>query len=267
MNLEFFKYNSNGNDFIIIDDRSSSIKAHKKNIQKLCVREFSIGANGLIFLQNSQKADFKMKIFNSDGIEANMCGNGLLCLVKFISDFIIKKDSYLIETKSDVYHTFIDKKNVSFLSKFPKFLKENYLLNLQTTKHKMQIINSGVFHGVMFLNDVDNINVYKEGKKIRFYKDFSPTGINVNFCEVISDNEIKVRTYEKGVENETFCCSTGAIAVAWAYYNLKNLKQELKLHFKGGKINIVYEKKGLKLSSRPVFAFRGFSKSFDKNSN
>lgn len=267
MGLEFFKYNSNGNDFIIIDETKKSFNFSPKKIQTICSRQFCIGADGLVFLQPSDKADFKMKFFNNDGYEANMCGNALLCITKFINDNIVKKERFFIETKSAVYETFSGKGLVSFKADFPKILSENNQLAIDSLNLVFPVIDSGVLHGVIFFDNVDELDVFNLGKKIRFSKNFEPQGINVNFCERITESEIKVRTYERGVEDETFCCSTGALAVAYDVYRNTNINKSLHLYFKGGKITINHEKNGLIISNNPVFAFKGYSNFFDLNTN
>lgn len=280
--MDFFKYNSNGNDFIILDDRKDFIESFlskplnlsndesqtnkenqvAKNIQKLCSRQFYIGADGLILLQTSKVADYKMKVFNSDGNEADMCGNALLCLAKFIHDFIDKKNQILIETKVALYETYLKDSSVSFTSKKPKILKTDYKVNVESKNLNLQIVNSGVFHGVTFIDNIKDIDVFNMGKKIRWLKDFAPHGVNVNFCEILKKNEIKVRTYEKGVEDETLCCLTGAIAVANAYKRKKDI-EILLLHFKGGNVIVQFENDLIKLSTKPFFAYKGLISCFE----
>ncbi len=263
MDFNFFKYNSNGNDFIIIDETKNSYNFSKEIIKKICSRQFGIGADGLVLLQKSEKADFKMKIYNNDGLEANMCGNALLCIVKFIYDSIVKKSKFLIETKSSIYETFVENKSVSFRSSFPKIVSENNQIILESLKNlNFPVIDSGVLHGVIFFEKIDNLDVFNLGKKIRYSKCF-PEGINVNFCEMINDKEIKIRTYEKGVEDETYCCSTGALAVAWEIYRKKNIKNTLTFHFKAGNVVVSIDKNGLKLNNKPNFAFKGSTNFFD----
>ena len=259
--INFFKYNSNGNDFIILDSLDQSfdyLSKNPKTIQKLCTREFSIGADGLILLQKSDIADFKMKIFNSDGEQAFMCGNGLLSLVKFIYDFIDKNSSFLIETKAGIYKTFVDENKISFKSKLPKILKESMKVSVDDNRYDLKMLNSGVFHGVIFVKNIDKIDVFKIGKKIRYLKEFEPSGINVCFCEVVDERTIKVRTFEKGVENETLCCSTGALAVSYTHF-LKNTNiKDLVLQYRGGEIKTSFDKDEIKLTSEPTLAYRGY---------
>lgn len=262
MNFDFFKYNSNGNDFIIIDETKKSYDFSKEMIQKVCSRQMCIGADGLVLLQKSTRADFKMRIFNSDGLEANMCGNALLCSIKFIYDNLLKEKKILIETKSDIYETFVENDIISFKTNFPKVLSVNNHIVIDNFMFNFPVIDSGVVHGIIFLEKIDNLDVFNLGKKIRFFKSFLPYGINVNFCEKINESEVKVRTYERGVEDETFCCSTGALAVAWEIYRNSNLKAPVNLLFKGGKIVVSKEENGLKLTKNPNFAFKGLCKLF-----
>lgn len=262
MKLNFYKYNSNGNDFIIVDETLNQFDFSKETIQKLCSRQFCIGADGLLLIQKSKKAHFKMKIFNSDGLEANMCGNGLLCSIKFINDHIVKKSTYLIETKSNVYETFVENDLVGFKTCFPKIIKESNEIILKNLKLNFPVIDSGVLHGVIFFDKIENLDVFNLGSEIRYLKCFLPEGINVNFCEKVSDSEIKVRTYERGVENETFCCSTGALAVASVVYRKSKIKSPLNILFKGGTILIDYDDSSLKLMKNPTFAFQGITNIF-----
>ena len=261
--IKFFKYNSNGNDFIILDSLDQSfdyLSKNPKTIQKLCTREFSIGADGLILLQKSLVADFKMKIFNSDGQEAFMCGNALLSLVKFINDFIDKNSSFLIETKAGIYKTFVNENKISFKSKLPQILKESMKVSVDNNRYELKMLNSGVFHGVIFVKNIDEIDVFKIGKKIRHLKEFETSGINVNFCEVVDDSRLKVRTFEKGVENETLCCSTGALAVSYSHFLKNENIKDLVLQYRGGEIKTSFDKDEIKLTSEPTHAYRGYLK-------
>ena len=224
--LEFFKYSSNGNDFIIIDDRNNKFPSQNNLlIQRLCHRNFSIGADGLILLKNSKSNDFRMQFFNSDGFEADMCGNGLLSFTKYIHGNIYQKNSYFIETKAGLYNSVVEEDTISFFSKYPKILKENIKIEIDDFSFQLDLLNSGVAHGVILVNNIDKIDVVTLGKQIRYLKNINSKGINVNFCEPLNSGEFFVRTYEKGVENETLCCSTGAIATAMAL----NKKLEIKM--------------------------------------
>lgn len=254
--MHFFKYHSSGNDFIIFDNREDKIKLSSLDIQKLCSRRFSIGADGLVLLQKSSFFDYYMIIYNSDGSEACMCGNALLCFTRFIYDFINKKPFYNIQTKAGNYKTFVKKDRVYLQSNLPQLYKEKNIC-INKKKYKIGFLNSGVMHGVLQLKDIDNLDVFKMGKLIRFHKSFAPEGINVNFCQVIDNKQIKIRVYEKGVENETYSCSTGALAIAYFFHKTLGFQKDLTLFFKGGKTKISIENTHIILCTKPSMAFQG----------
>jgi diaminopimelate epimerase len=265
MDFKFFKYHSNGNDFIILDNREKIFIDILKPqiIQNLCKREFYIGADGLVLLEKSDIADYKMVIYNSDGFEADMCGNALLCISKFLKDFIDNKNDFHIETLAGIYKTFIKEEKVFFITDVPKVIEKGIFIALKGLKVDIDYLNSGVFHGVIFLsNDDDNlekIDVFKIGKEIRYHSIFQPKGVNVNFCKIVDNETLKVRTYEKGVENETYCCSTAALAVGYSYF-LKSKMQKVKLSFKGGDVFLLKKNDKLILQTSPKQSFEGILK-------
>ena len=248
--IDFYKYENCGNDFIIFDGRKELFSLDKKKIVKLCNRNLSIGADGILLCKSSKIADYKLEIFNSDGSKASMCGNGLISFVRFLSDHIEKRSSYSIETTNGVYKTKINKNLVSFLYSHPKLLKENIKLQVEDKEYILHLVDSGTLHGVIFAKDIKSLDVDAIGRKIRKMKMFFP-GINVNFCEGLN-----VRTYEKGVEKETLGCGTGAIAVSYCLLKNQNKKSFL-LNFKGGKVKVSYNKNKISYSSKPNFCFAG----------
>ena len=155
--FEFYKYHSNGNDFIIIDDRNNKISFDNNFIEKLCSRNFSIGADGLVLLKESKNFDYKMQFFNSDGYEADMCGNALLSFTKFLYDHIEKKKIYNIETKKSFYKTFYKNNKVSFLSKIPTLLIKDFFIDKFNLM--LDLFDSGVIHGVIFQKNIGKINL------------------------------------------------------------------------------------------------------------
>ena len=265
MRFHFYKYHGNGNDFVIFDDRRKDVFLCHDYIKNLCSRRFGIGADGVMLLQNSTTADYLMKIFNSDGSEADMCGNGLGCIAKFVFDNIEKdKKKLTFQTKAGAYEVFSEGKKIMFKSFFPKFVSEKNQILLGSKKLEVAILNSGVMHGVIFVKDLDNIDVFSLGKKIRHLPNFSP-GINVNFCEEIAPGKVRIRTFEKGVEAETLCCSTGALASSYAYFAKNNFSQSsICLYFPGGEINVFKSKDSMLLFQNPKFVFEGCINCFDK---
>jgi len=223
MILNFSKYQGTGNDFVIIDNRDNSVQLSTEQIKFLCDRKFGIGADGLMLLQMAVGYDFEMKYYNADGNEGSMCGNGGRCLVQFASDHGIKKTEYLfIAIDGEHQAKFGSKKWVE--------LKMKDVHEVQIRKHGDFVLNTGSPHFVTPVQDVLSTNVVKSGKEIRYNKEFEAVGINVNFVQPIDEDSIMVRTYERGVEDETLSCGTGVTACALVFahnekgFNRKNVK-------------------------------------------
>ncbi|MDR3071771.1 MAG: diaminopimelate epimerase [Endomicrobium sp.] len=215
MNVDFAKFSAAGNDFILIDNRELIIK--EKDCQfvakKLCNRKYSIGADGLILLEKSICKDFKMKYFNSDGSHASMCGNGGRAVSRFAYDLGVANLKMAFETDAGIINAEIlahDKVKLSLYN--PKDFKHNIKIDIGGRKVKVDCIDTGVPHAVMFVKDIRKINVLKCGKSIRYHEFFAPVGTNVDFVEIARDNTLFVRTYERGVEDETLACGTGITA-------------------------------------------------------
>ena len=238
MKIPFYKYQGTGNDFILIDNRKKIFPSNAfQLIEKLCNRRFGIGADGLILLQLHNDADFYMQYFNCDGKESSMCGNGGRCIVQFANDLgLIASNTKFYAV--DGYHEASIENNgiVNLLMKDVEVLEQrdqnNYLLN------------TGSPHFVLFLNDeIENIKIKEEAHKIRYNEEFKKQGINVNFLNVVNDETLKIRTYERGVEDETLSCGTGITASALAYAIFKNEKSGVcKYHLKsiGGELSVSF---------------------------
>jgi diaminopimelate epimerase len=206
MEVQFFKYHGAGNDFILIDNRDNVFNSNPYLVKKLCDRRFGIGADGLMLLENSQKADFSMRYFNSDGHESTMCGNGGRCIALFAwHKGIISEETEFFAT--DGLH------KVRKLENDEVALQMNPVEDVKVIENNY-FLNTGSPHYVLFVNGLENYNVFEEGRKLRYDTSISEQGTNVDFVEVITNNEIAVRTYERGVENETLACGTGAVASA-----------------------------------------------------
>lgn len=201
----FEKYEGAGNDFIIIDNRQNVFDAkNNKLVEKMCNRQLGIGADGLLLLQVNNNYDFEMRYFNADGYETKMCGNGARCIVKFARSLgIINKSTNFIAGDGPL-EAFIEENLVR--------LKMRNIDKIQTEK-EYYLINTGVPHYVCFRENLNDIDVYSEGKKIRYSSKFNDKGVNVNFVSIL-EKKISVRTYERGVENETLACGTGIVASA-----------------------------------------------------
>lgn len=215
----FVKYHGIGNDFILIDQRKSPIDRNIffTQIPRICDRNLCIGADGVLLLEDSQTADVKMRIFNSDGSEADMCGNGIRC----VADYEIQKLAKVeIETRSGIFTCWRKEDQIGVDLKQPLICHWPLSIN----QHNVYVVRIGVPHAVVFLPALDQIDLIKIAQEIRFA--FSPEGVNVNFASLV-EGQLVVRTYERGIENETISCGTGFAAVAFVVSKLYNFPQPI----------------------------------------
>ncbi len=241
--INFVKYSATGNDFIMIDNRREIIpeKAKKQFAKKYCLTKLGIGADGAVFLEKSVCSDFKMRIINSDGSEAEMCGNASRAIAHFAFERKIAKKTMSFETLAGLINAEIKTNNVVKVKLTePAGLKLNLSLSYNNKKYTGYFINTGVPHFVLFVKDIEKINVYDMGRFIRYHKLFQPKGTNVNFVQAINKHEIKIRTYERGVENETLACGTGSTAGAIISSVVKGVKPPVKVITHGKEIVRVY---------------------------
>ncbi|MBC7384351.1 MAG: diaminopimelate epimerase [Bacteroidia bacterium] len=242
MNLTFKKYQGTGNDFILIDDRKLTFPLNNVAlIKQLCNRRFGIGADGLILLQPHADADFYMKYYNSDGKESSMCGNGGRCISQFASDLHIVKNRaefFAIDGKHLAMQT--KHKDGSALVKLEMIPVEKIEIRNPDTF----VLNTGSPHYVKFITEpTDTITLVEKAKVIRYNNEFKENGINVNFVNVTSPENIIVRTYERGVEDETLSCGTGATAAALATAIFNNLPagyNSIDVCVKGGELCVEF---------------------------
>lgn len=185
-------------------------------ISKLCERRRGIGADGLILLEESATADFKMRIFNADGSEAEMCGNGIRCLIKFLAERGFNQKSYEIETLLRTLHVTLEGDEVSVKMGDPLEMALGQLLQVENQEIPFDYFDTGVPHAIIFVQDIEAIDLESIGPKIRHHPYFAPKGTNVNYAKVAKDGCVHVRTFERGVEAETLACGTGATATALA---------------------------------------------------
>lgn len=234
MKVNFYKYQGTGNDFIIIDNRKNNISLSEMQINQLCDRRFGIGADGLMLLENHPSLDFNMKYFNADGKESTMCGNGGRCLVAFAKSISLIDKKTNFNAIDGVHKATVNKNNSISLQiqdvSYVRLVNTNYFLN------------TGSPHYVTFRDDIKNIDVYNRGREIRYSAEFSPEGTNVNFVEFQND-KLFVRTYERGVENETLSCGTGvtASAISASIYSDSD-KNSYNIITKGGYLNVSFKK-------------------------
>jgi diaminopimelate epimerase len=254
LKLAFSKYQGAGNHFILFDDRENLFPIQKEGvIARLCHRQYGIGADGLILLQISKRADARMRIFNADGSEAEMCGNGLRCLFRFMQDLNICKQSAQIETTHSIFTCTAHGEKVGILHPLPTFLQ----VNVQVGSHHLNVIDSGVPHAVAFVSDIEEVDVLTEGKKIRFHPLFGRAGVNATFVQSI-DNALAIRTYERGVEEETLACGTAAIAAAFAAQYLLSQNGTVKVQTRSKEVfTIEIKENGMELKGPAMLVFCG----------
>ena len=244
--LNFTKMSGAGNDFIVVDNRSGAIKKDAGGVsKKLCGRQSSIGADGLILLEKSKKASVKMRIFNPDGSQAEMCGNGVRCVAKFAAENKITKSRLSIETLAGIIQAEVRGQIVKARLVNPKGLKLNFSIPVNGRNETLSYIDTGVPHAVKVVESVEGVDVDQFGREIRHHEHFAPRGTNADFVAFRSQNAIEVRTYERGVEAETFSCGTGSTAAALVAAAIKGLKSPVRVHTKGGEtLKVFFSKKG-----------------------
>ncbi|TDU40580.1 diaminopimelate epimerase [Gelidibacter sediminis] len=237
MKQTFYKYQGTGNDFVMIDNRHLTFDKNDTNYVKfLCNRRFGIGADGLILLERHNDFDFKMVYYNADGNESSMCGNGGRCIVAFAKFLGIIEKTTTFEAIDGTHHAKIEAdhvqlqmQNVSTIEKFDSHV----------------FLNTGSPHHVQMESDLQALNIKESGSNIRYGSPYHQSGTNVNFVSKISDDKFSVRTYERGVEDETLSCGTGVTAVALAMNYLGETDKNLiSLNTEGGELKVTFKKKG-----------------------
>jgi diaminopimelate epimerase len=232
--LKFYKYQGTGNDFILIDNRDLTFQKEQASIEKLCDRRFGIGGDGLILLENENDFDFRMVYYNADGNESTMCGNGGRCIVAF---------AHFLDIFEEKCHFIaIDGEHIATITNGLVQLK---MIDVQEVivQYDNCILNTGSPHFVKKVENLKDMDVYTFGKSIRNSEQFVKDGINVNFMEVLSEGQLFVRTYERGVEDETYSCGTGVTACAIAYLKDKNISS-VKVKVLGGNLKVSLVKQG-----------------------
>ena len=244
--IEFYKMSGSGNDFIIIDNRNNIVDENSLSyfIAKVCRRKMAIGADGIILVENSDNADFKWRFFNSDGSVAEMCGNGARCVSRFAYLNEIAGSNMSFETLAGIVKAEVIGDRVKVKMTDPLELKMDDAVELKNGLVSISSINTGVPHVVIVKDSIDNVDIVKIGREIRYHDKFSPAGTNVNFACHINDNAIAVRTYGRGVEGETLACGTGAVASSIVMANKMKIDSPLSvLTRSGGYLNIFFKEK------------------------
>lgn len=237
MELNFYKYQGTGNDFILFDNRNNEIKTLGiETIKKLCDRKFGIGADGVMLLNLIPGFDFEMVYYNADGKPSTMCGNGGRCMVRFAKDLGIRKENYRFLAVDGPHEATID-------------LDDIIRLKMQDVKDvdahgNYAILDTGSPHYIKYSTDVRDIDVVHKGREIRYSSEFEKDGINVNFVESTGEYSIYVRTYERGVEDETLSCGTGVTAAALMSAHHERGFNQIEVKTNGGHLSVEYNKTG-----------------------
>lgn len=231
MLVNFVKYQATGNDFILIDNRDDKIKLELPQIMRLANRSWGIGSDGLILIEPDKDADFKMNFYNPDGSQS-LCGNGSRCAVKYAHELRIINNETTFSAFDGLHSAQIHNNGDVRLK----------MQNVKTVRHMGDgmFVDTGSPHVVNFVINLDNFKVKREGRKIRFSGLFHQSGVNVNFVEVLDQNNIYVRTYERGVEEETLSCGTGVTAAAIAS-QMKDVVPPVQIRTKGGNLIVEYQ--------------------------
>ncbi len=244
--IDFYKMSGSGNDFIIIDNRNMVVnEAGLTNfVASVCRRKMSVGADGLILIENADAVDFKWRFFNSDGSVAEICGNGTRCAARFAYINGIAGSEMSFETEAGIIHAQVAKDQVKIKMPDPADLETDYTLELENSTLSVSSVNTGVPHVVVEADNIDDIEIVKLGREIRFHDVFDSAGTNVNFVCLQNDDIVAIRTYERGVEDETLACGTGAIACAIVMANKTKIKSPVKVMTRsGGYLYIYYKEK------------------------
>jgi diaminopimelate epimerase len=256
MGITFFKYQGTGNDFVMIDNRQNSFpKDNTKLIEELCDRRFGIGADGLILLENDIETDFRMVYYNSDGNQSSMCGNGGRCIVAFAKSLSIIGNETTFLATDGLHHASILENGIISLQ-----MKNVDEVKIQTD---YVYLNTGSPHHVIMVGDIENYDVKTNGATIRYSDLYGKEGSNVNFVKKLADNHFALRTYERGVEDETLSCGTGATAAAIAMHAIgKTNDHHIYLDVEGGKLEVSFVKEGdnyttVFLKGPATFVFEG----------
>jgi diaminopimelate epimerase len=240
MTLHFTKMNGAGNDFVMLDNRDLRYALDKSMIARLCDRHRGIGSDGLIAVEPAANgADFKMRYYNADGGEAEMCGNGARCFARFASQIARKSGRITFETLAGVIGAELTGDQVRLAMSPPHSLSLETELVVDGEKLAVHSLNTGVPHAIVFVENLEATDIVRLGRAIRYHAHFAPKGTNANFIAELPGGAIAIRTYERGVENETQACGTGVIAAALIFARLTGARSPVTVRVRGGEVLLV----------------------------
>jgi len=245
--ITFLKMSGSGNDFIIIDNREAVVPEAQltRLVIGACRRKMSAGADGMIFIESSTNRDFKWRFFNADGSLPDMCGNGARCAARFAFIHGIAGRQMAFETLAGTIEATIGDDTVKIRMTEPRDLRTGIIMDLKGTPATVGSVNTGVPHVVMVVDDIEAVAVGKTGRLIRYHPNFAPDGTNANFVAVKENGTIFIRTYERGVEDETLACGTGNVAAALILAHERGLTSPVTLTTRsGGKLTVHFNTQG-----------------------
>ena len=261
---QFAKMNGAGNDFILLDNRTGSLKLAGAEIARLCDRHRGIGADGLLMVEPANAGgDFRMRYYNADGGEAEMCGNGARCFARYVNRIAGPMESVTFETQAGVIGAKFVDGQVCLAMSDPKELQMNESVSVRLETVTAHSVNTGVPHAVVFVEDLEAVAVKTLGSQIRHHSHFAPKGTNVNFVKKLGPSSIAIRTYERGVEDETLACGTGVCACAIVLHELTGEPSPIAVAVRGGDtLSVGFEKVGgsyrnVTLTGPADFVFEG----------
>jgi len=244
--LTFTKMNGAGNDFVMLDNRDGKLALEKSQIAQLCDRHRGVGADGLLLVEPAQNgADFRMRYFNADGGEADMCGNGARCFARFAQRVSGKTGDIAFETLAGVITARFFGDIVQIQMSEPHSLRLNESLVVAGEARPVHSVNTGVPHAVIFVEDLEQTDIRALGAAVRYHTHFAPKGTNANFAQRLGPQSIAIRTYERGVEDETLACGTGMVACALIFHELTGAASPVQVKVRGGDtLEIAFEPVG-----------------------
>ena len=262
--LRFMKMNGAGNDFVMIDNRAGDLQLAAEQIAKICDRHRGVGADGVLVLERPRNgADFRMRYYNADGGEAEMCGNGARCFARYASHVAGPVEKLSFETPAGMIGANLQGELVCLHMSEPKDLRLGIKIPLRDQVIDGHFVNSGVPHVVIPVEDLEKVDVRGRGSAIRHHELFSPQGANANFLERRGERQISIRTYERGVENETLACGTGVVASALIFAAIERVDGPIGVLVRGGnELKVGFEKTGeqfqnVTLTGPADFVFEG----------
>ncbi len=262
--LRFTKMNGAGNDFVLLDNRRGEIQLEREQIARICDRHRGVGADGILLLEKAANgADFRMRYYNADGGEAEMCGNGARCFARYAHKVAGAAGQISFETPAGVIGAELHGESVTLQMSEPQDLRLSLSLSGVTDYESIHFINSGVPHVVVPVPRIEDIDVRRDGAAIRRHAMFSPKGTNVNFLEKRGPKRIAIRTYERGVEDETLACGTGVVASALIFSATEKTEGPISVLVRGGsELQVGFQRNGgefsgVTLTGPAEFVFEG----------